>query len=353
MQRPRSLADSEPRLTVYSYWQLDDNDPRCGNVVFTNTSPLAGTYTNVMFDSTNVPAVVVGRQGGKFFRTDRRIDMNLDGDSDLLWQNTDGRLGVWFMTNSIGGLIQLSNQLAGIYVNDFYTAANTEPDTNWVIVAQKDINTDGVIDWVWQNKETSAIRVWYMGFFSLSTTNIGDISIFSEELTDLQPDNGAKLVAVSDFNNDGEPDYLFCEEDSYDKKTFIVLNGETFDSTRHVIDRKSTRGVAAAWHVVGMADVNNDGWPDILWQHERTGAVIVWLMKGDEIRAKTTLQNVVFSGDLKIVGNSDVDHDGYMDILLRSNRTQKIVVWYLRGLTVRKVGRLGGPSADWQLVGPR
>ena len=34
------------------------------------------------------------------------------------------------------------------------------------------------------------------------------------------------------------------------------------------------------WRIVGTADFNGDGKPDILWRHSATGAVRIWYMDG-------------------------------------------------------------------------
>ena len=34
------------------------------------------------------------------------------------------------------------------------------------------------------------------------------------------------------------------------------------------------------WRVGGLADFNGDGKPDILWHHQKSGTLYVWLMDG-------------------------------------------------------------------------
>jgi hypothetical protein len=42
------------------------------------------------------------------------------------------------------------------------------------------------------------------------------------------------------------------------------------------------------WKIVGTADFNGDGNPDLLWQHQTQGLLGVWLMDG------TTMTNTVW-----------------------------------------------------------
>ena len=34
------------------------------------------------------------------------------------------------------------------------------------------------------------------------------------------------------------------------------------------------------WKIVGIGDFTGDGYPDLLWQHQTTGYLIVWMMNG-------------------------------------------------------------------------
>ncbi len=45
-----------------------------------------------------------------------------------------------------------------------------------------------------------------------------------------------------------------------------------------MIRREWTAGGLPDWKVAGVADFNGDGNPDLLWQQQSTGAVIVWLI---------------------------------------------------------------------------
>ena len=39
-------------------------------------------------------------------------------------------------------------------------------------------------------------------------------------------------------------------------------------------------GCALTWSAFGLADVNHDGFPDVLWVNPKTGALQAWLLNG-------------------------------------------------------------------------
>jgi hypothetical protein len=77
-------------------------------------------------------------------------DFNLDGHTDLVWQNrADGRLSVWIMQG-----LQL---LDGRSVTPDVVA-----DTDWQIRGVRDINGDRWPDLLWQHASTGNLSVWLM-----------------------------------------------------------------------------------------------------------------------------------------------------------------------------------------------
>ena len=69
-----------------------------------------------------------------------------------------------------------------------------------------------------------------------------------------------------------------------------------------------------AWKVVGTADLNGDGHPDLLWQHQTAGMVVVWHLNGTGYLDGAT---IVPSMDpaWKVVGSADLNGDGHPDLL--------------------------------------
>lgn len=76
------------------------------------------------------------------------VDLNQDGQSDLVWQNSQtGDVSYWLMN--------------GVRQVDTGQIARTIP-LAWKIVGTGDFNNDGKTDFVWQNMQTGDVTVWYM-----------------------------------------------------------------------------------------------------------------------------------------------------------------------------------------------
>ena len=80
-----------------------------------------------------------------------------------------------------------------------------------------------------------------------------------------------KIVGVGDFYRDGHPDILWQHQatgaDSVLADERVTLAELATVTPNRVRDTN--------WKIVGVGDFNRDGQPDILWQHQTTGALIM------------------------------------------------------------------------------
>ena len=106
---------------------------------------------------------------------------------------------------------------------------------------------------------------------------------------------------------------------------------------------------------MGIADFNNDRHPDILWQHEATGSLSVWLMNGTSLVTLAPVSpNAVSDTNWKIVGVGDFNHDGHPDILWQHEATGSLSVWLMNGTSLAALAPVtpGGVSdTNWKIVG--
>lgn len=107
----------------------------------------------------------------------------------------------------------------------------------------------------------------------------------------------------------------------------------------------------------GGADFDGDGKADLVWQNEITGGLALWYMDGP---ART---GVVFMSpspvtplNWKIVGAADFNGDGKPDLVWQNQATGALVLWTMDGpnrtsVTVLNPSPVSGTT--WKIVGPR
>ena len=131
-----------------------------------------------------------------------------------------------------------------------------------------DFDGDGHPDLVWQNDTTRQVTVWYMGGAQGATFQGWNYLSGGAA--------GWKVVGVADFNGDGVPDLIWQNDTTRAVTVWYMggAQGATFQGWNYL------SGGAPGWTVVGAADFNGDGVPDLIWQNDTTRAVTVWYMGG-------------------------------------------------------------------------
>ncbi len=254
-------------------------------------------------------------------------DFNADRKPDILWRSqSSGDVTVWYLN--------------GVSFTGWDYVGIRDVPLDWQPVGIADLNGDGHPDLLWWNHATGDVTVWY-----LNGTTFTDWDYVARGVPlDWQP------VGIADLNGDGKPDLLWRSQSSGDV-TVWYLNGATFASWAYV----ALRGVPSDWQLVGSGDFNGDGHPDLLWWNHTTGDVSVWYLNGVTFTgwAYVGIRNVPL--DWQPVGIADLNGDGHPDLLWRSQSSGDVTVWYLNGVSFTGwdyVGIRGVPS-DWQVVGPK
>lgn len=204
-------------------------------------------------------------------------DFNGDGDCDVIWQHTDGRLSAWLMRGDIliDGRLLVPNQVT---------------DTNWRIVGAGDFDADQKPDLVWQHRTQGRIAVWLMN----GTVLKSGLELVPGVVADLN----WKIFGVADMNQDGNADLLWRHETSGALAAWLMRGASLVDG------RSLTPGAVTDlnWRPVTITDFNGDGSPDLVWQHE-DGRIGTWIMSGTTMVSGPPLQpgNVPDAG-WRIVG---------------------------------------------------
>jgi hypothetical protein len=257
-------------------------------------------------------------------------DFNADDHPDILWHHQGtGDLYVWLMSGLVAS--------GGTYLSPPRFA-----DTRWQIRGLADFNGDGFDDLLWHHQGTGDLYVWLMN---------GAAAISGSYLTPPRfTDTRWQIRGVADLNEDGDPDILWHHQGTGDLYAWLMdglsaATGSYLDPRRFADTR---------WRIRGLSDLNRDGHPDLLWHHQETGELYVWMLDGLATTAGAYLDPSRFTDTRwQIRRVVDLNEDGNPDILWHHQGTGDLYAWLMDG-TAAADGSYLVPSrfADtrWQIV---
>ncbi|MBI3414735.1 MAG: VCBS repeat-containing protein, partial [Verrucomicrobia bacterium] len=275
----------------------------------------ASSSFNVTVGTPNVPPPVKVKN-----------DFNGDGLADILFQNDDGSLGVWFMNKN-------QNLVSASLLNP-----SNVGDLGWRIVATGDLNGDGKTDLIFQHTDGS-VAAWIMNGVNLVSATL---------LTPDNPGPGWRIVGAGDVNRDGKDDILFQHTDG--SIAVWLMNGTTL--TTGTLLNPSSPG-DSKWHVVGTADFTGVGSVDLVLQHD-DGSIAGWQMNGTDLIQGSLLNPDSSGSDWRVVGTVDLDKNGSTDLLFQ-HADGSVAVWFMNGFNLVNASLLNPAHAEagWKIAGPK
>ncbi len=306
---------------IYTYVKSDATSATLGfhsiNTTLTFVTPGTGSYISTNFSG--------DMQTGQFEMVSSSASFSGDVRPDLLWQDTNGVTAAWVMEGTT-------------FVRGALLRNGTRVGPGWKIVGQADFNGDANWDILWQH-EDGRITAWLMN----QTEFIDSVSI-------RKVGPSWKIVGLNDFNNDGQTDILFQHDNG--KLAVWHLNGAAFINS---ISIRNGQPLAPIWRIIGVADFNGDKQGDILMQHVN-GRLAVWLMNGSDFQSAELLRNghPIGSG-WRAAALADLNNDGNIDIVFQHD-SGKLAMWSMNGIDFvsAMLIRDGQPVAPrWRLVGPK
>ena len=208
-----------------------------------------------------------------------KADLNNDGITDLIYQNSIGQIYVWFLDGT-GNSVNLSTG-SGLVAGTGYLYGAALGD--WRLVACADINNDGFTDLIFQNN-IGQIYVWFLdgtghavNFSTGSGLVAGSRYLYAAGLGDW------RVVACGDINTDGNADLIFQNTVGQIYVWLLDGTGSAVDFVGSVGLKPGTGylygGGITDWRIVALADINNDGVPDLFFQNS-LGQIYVWVLDG-------------------------------------------------------------------------
>jgi FG-GAP-like repeat len=262
-------------------------------------------------------------------------------------QNPDGDFGDWLSTacpqahpyvqNAFGCAGQYSDIAAtspeGINLDVVgYDLANVPVGAGAARAAISDFNNDGHPDYVLRSPATRQTAIWYLNNNVFISGALGP-SIIA----------GWLLDGVADFNRDTHPDYALFAPNT--RQTALwYLSGPTYIAGAY------GPTLPNGWELVCAADFNGDNKPDYVLYNAGTHQTAIWYLNN----------NVYVSGGFGptlpagwvLVGAADFDRDGHRDYVLFNSSDHKTAIWYLSGRTLVRTAFGPTIASGWALVAP-
>jgi hypothetical protein len=107
------------------------------------------------------------------------------------------------------------------------------------------------------------------------------------------------------------------------------------------------------WKMIGTGDFNHDGKQDIIWQHSTLDLLGIWYMNSDSTVQSYSVPNPSHTGDInwRMVGVADFDKDGYPDLLWENRVTRQHCIWLMTGPNYRTSSLISEPpDPGWKVA---
>ncbi len=211
-----------------------------------------------------------------------------------------------------------------------FVTATLAGDTNPVLASlAMDVDKDGKTDLVTVQLDGTVNVLLNSGSFS-------NLKITSSNQPQLLNDLYYVFATEADMNKDGYPDLVVTDE--YSTGAFVYINaknGTFLPPVEYDFNFSSDAGFQTGGGGIGIADINGDGYPDLVgvafdpgynaqYVAQTTVSIVSMLNKGDgTLAAALPEQTTVFNGsihsDLGQVVLADMNKDGKQDLILTAS----------------------------------
>ena len=205
-------------------------------------------------------------------------DFNGDGRSDLLWHNAStGETQVWQMSGS------QSKGRATVLGENHEAAAVGLP---WAIVGASDFNRDGSTDILWHNRATGETQIWQMNAHKVT----GRTTVLGENGTAALVGSPWSIVGSGDMNSDGNADIVWHNSSTGETQVWHLDRHRVTARATVLSENNSASRVGLPWRIVGIARLEGNPTPDIVWYNGSTRETQIWQMDGYRLTSRATVQ---------------------------------------------------------------
>jgi hypothetical protein len=216
-------------------------------------------------------------------------------------------------------------------------------------VAAADLDRNGSTDLLWQDTATGKPSFWAMAGTSLQDAR----PVTSSATTQ----SSWRIAAIADFNQDGDPDFVWQDHET--GNIFVWFMRAQFPTSPMVHAASAALGSGRVadenWRIAGSGDFNRDGSPDLVWQHQGDGRIAIWKMTGTTFSGSAPLEpGRVADLEWKIRAIGDMNGDDMPDLIWQHRGDGRVAVWVMNGTTMMSAVVIAQlEDTNWEIVGPR
>ena len=230
---------------------------------------------------------------------------------------------------------------------------NSAVDTNTIVTPKGDMNRPAGratnvarTDLIFQNEASSRLVVWFMDIVAGVNTQGG--GNFTTPLAPADP--ALRVVGTDDFDDDGLTDVVFRHQSTGALRVWLM------DGMAQKSDVPTSPAALADlnWRLEATGDLNGDGQSDLVWRQKLSGSVVAWLMNGvTRANGQLLAGGTPIPDPWKVVGSGQFSlaSDSNNDLLVTNAATGVLQVWLLDGsLQVTSMVATTSVPAGWEVV---
>jgi hypothetical protein len=170
----------------------------------------------------------------------------------------------------------------------------------WKLMGSQVIDNSGVPQLLWYNATTSQYGWWQLGL---------DLDTFAPEVTSISSLTTVAsgfVPALADLNGDGYGDLVWTNPSSND--VYAWINNQQGGFVPHLVGASRPDG----YTLYGAGDVTGSGVTDLVWVNAASHQVQIWTMNGFNVTSQKTIN---YTAGYTLASIADYDGDGLADLL--------------------------------------